>query len=253
MSDRREIRQDLERKKLRLAQIREEKERKQRLRDEEERLNRDQGTSGVSVMDRDRLTEEADAMLENLGLGTVSRSMNLPLSSVYNTSLISRNNSSNDLQHTTTSLQSTRVNTDLQQTRKPPVALQVVHVNQISIAPKESVVYNKSTQTAETNDPTPNTTAPRNDYYGKQHTTMSNGDVDSDYFTDTNSYEKSASCQRQNSQEPKTNNFPQVINGISPISQSPAHIINSNNANIAALEWDDEFQEGMFKVYMHAY
>lgn len=219
MTERNPLRAELERKKIQLAQLRQEKERRSRVQDENIFANRNPDGSSTS---RDR-SQDADAVLQALGLSsTLSRASTVPsnVSSLEQSQLLQSvaspssqgNNlnerlsfSSNDQQHFQT----------LNTTPRSSVPLQVVHVNQINIAPKERVYYSKSTQTQVSTTPPPELdqaadradVAPPKSYYTKP---------------------------------PSSNRTANPANG-QRVNQSPSNSSSVSTVQQSALEWDDEF------------
>lgn len=222
MADRRSVRAELERKKVQLAQMRQERERRSQMLQESDNSSR-------NLDSRERL-EDADAVLHALGLSaSLSRASTAP-SNVSSLDQTRNSVASPDVSQpaAAVSLQpqqqqqpvSSSLNDSfvIQSTPRIAVPLQVVHVNQINIPPKEKVYYTKSTQTPAPIVPPqvadqslPQGEAPQQkSYYGKQIPTVGH----------------------QNN--PSTNNSL------------------SNNTQVAgvnqlALEWDDEFP-GMSRV-----
>lgn len=134
MSDRR---QELERKKQKLALIREEKEKRRR----EKAREAEEAAKNSTKPEKD-LRAQTEELLESLGIPA-------------NESPISRLNSSprSDTPEvhsspTPDSQPSSAPQSGSWNSKKP--ALQVVSVNQVNIPPKEKVIYNKQTQTAST-------------------------------------------------------------------------------------------------------
>ncbi|KAG9509616.1 Cytoplasmic dynein 1 intermediate chain 2 [Fragariocoptes setiger] len=150
-------RAELERKRNDLARLREVGRQRQMLREQQERER------PVGAM------EEADLLLQRLGLPPIRTasaggdSGEATSDSHFNL----QSGESNNLQphYNQHALHSDNMQQLQSPNRKPMTTLQVVHVNQISIPPKENVVYEKSTQTANTQDPPVVSQGPRNDYY----------------------------------------------------------------------------------------
>lgn len=140
MSDRKA---ELERKKAKLQALREEKDRRRRekeMKDMEEATGRAAGAGGL--LDKDN-RKELDEMLSSLGVAPVSD----VLSSLSSMNSLTPEHSRN---HTPdTSLQpSSLTNTAGTAGRKKEPQLCVVSIQTTNIAPKETVMYTKQTQTA---------------------------------------------------------------------------------------------------------
>ena len=210
MADRRSARAELERKRIQLAQMKQERER---------RLLRENENQSNASENRDR-SEDADAVLQALGLYTsLSRASTAPSNVSTMEQARTTTTPSLDLSQTSSQQQpplSSSLNDALimHSTPKTAVPLQVVHVNQINIPPKERVYYTKSTQTPAPIVPTqndqivPQSDAPQQkSYYGKQ------------------------------------TNMPNVV--ATPTTGQPNNLssINSlgNTTQVDPLEWDDEF------------
>lgn len=232
MSDRRSVRAELERKRIQLAQMRQERERRSRMMQDE--------STNLSNLDRQERLEDADAILHSLGLSaSLSRASTAPsnVSSLdrsgsnlqaqspdvgSSSTLVSQQAITPQLLSQTTSLNENSTQSNL----KTAVPLQVVHVNQINIPPKERVYYTKSTQTSMSasvsaqDDPSAQgIDAPQQkSYYGKQSSIP-------------------PALQSATGQQPP---------------QSPSVSLSSTNTQVAGvnqltLEWDDEFP-GMFRL-----
>lgn len=235
MADRRSVRAELERKRIQLAQMRQERERRSQMLQESD-------NSSKNLDNRDRL-EDADAVLHALGLSaSLSRASTAPsnVSSLDQTRnrVVSPDVSQSAAAVSLPQQQQQSVSSSLndsfviQSTPKIAVPLQVVHVNQINIPPKEKVYYTKSTQTPAPIVPpqaadqtTPQGEAPQQkSYYGKQTDVTTN--------VATLALQKNPPIGQQNN--------------------SSANNSLSNNTQVAgvnqlALEWDDEFP-GMCRV-----
>ncbi|XP_022254641.1 cytoplasmic dynein 1 intermediate chain 2-like isoform X19 [Limulus polyphemus] len=129
-------RAELERKKQKLAMIREEKERRRR---EKEAKEHEEIVTRITKPDKD-LRAETEELLSSLGIplgndGSLIRSLN----ATPETSLSPIPDQS---------LTSTQSGTGLLKSSRRQVKLSVVSVHQANIPPKESVTYNKQTQTA---------------------------------------------------------------------------------------------------------
>lgn len=254
MSDRKSVRAELERKRIQLAQMRQERERRSRML-QDENLN---PTNPDGHQDK---LDDADAVLHALGLSaSLSRASTAPsnVSSLDQSRLhaqspdtgstvsqqqqqqqqISQQQSSQ--QFSTSLNDSFSLQAQQQQsTPKAVVPLQVVHVNQINIPPKERVYYTKSTQTpapinvppqlpSESGGVASQGDAPQKSYYGKQHKSQ------------PQTPNAIPSSLQHNSTGESTPQSPSASNSL------------SNNTQVAgvnqlALEWDDEFP-GMFRL-----
>lgn len=129
---------ELERKKARLAALREEKDRRRR---EKEIKDMEEAAGRVSTgHDKDQ-RKDLDEMLSSLGVAPVSEVLS-SLSSVNSTTPDNSNNQTPD-----GSLQPVSLNGS-SGGRKKPVNLSVVSVQTTNIPPKESVTYSKQTQTS---------------------------------------------------------------------------------------------------------
>lgn len=231
MSDRQSVRAELVRKQQQLAQMRLERERRSRML-QDENIN-------PSNLDGQEKFEDADAVLRALGLSaSLSRASTAPSNVSSLDQSASRllqspdpNTSKQTSQHAITPQQSSQsfsLNDNLlanqQSTPRTSTPLEVVHVNQINIPPKERVYYTKSTQTPvpasvlNQEDPTQGAEAPQQkSYYGKQSSSTSHA-------------HHSAIGQSHNANAP----------------HSPSVSLSSNNTqeagnNQLTLEWDDEF------------
>lgn len=240
MADRKSVRAELERKRVQLAQMRQERERRSRMHQE------DENTSQNSE-NRERI-EDADAVLQALGLtASLSRVSTAPSTlmtdqtrsdgSSLNNSLVSpllpqqRQNQSIQAQ-LSTSLNDSYV---MQSTPRVSVPLQVVHVNQINIPPKERLYYTKSTQThapivppaqLDQTGTTPADAPQQKSYYGKQ--TKNSISVNPPVLQNRVHQSQTASNNSYNNQNTQ-----------------------ATGANLTqlALEWDDEFP-GMSRLVL---
>lgn len=154
MSDRRSVRAELERKRIQLAQMKQERERRSQMLQNE--------NANPKALDSKGKLDDADAVLHALGLSalSLSRASTAPsnVSSMDQSRLQAQSPDagsdgttlsqplSQQQQQFSPSLNDSYLQQQ-QSTPKPAVPLQVVHVNQINIAPKERVYYTKSTQT----------------------------------------------------------------------------------------------------------
>ncbi|XP_034124513.1 cytoplasmic dynein 1 intermediate chain isoform X14 [Drosophila guanche] len=133
---------ELERKKAKLAALREEKDRRRRekeIKDMEEAAGRIGGGAGI---DKDQ-RKDLDEMLSSLGVAPVSEVLS-SLSSVN--SMTSENSNT---QTPDASLQAT-VNGQTGGKKQQPLNLSVYNVQATNIPPKETLVYTKQTQTTST-------------------------------------------------------------------------------------------------------
>lgn len=227
MADRRSVRAELERKRIQLAQMRQVRERRSQILQEGENLSQ----TGDS---RERI-EDADAILHALGLSSsISRVSTAPsnVSSMdpaaqSNTSATSPDTSHVVQRHSQQLSSSLNDNFAPASSTKPPVSLQVVHVNQVNIPPKEKLTYTKETQTPTTQSLTQDQTTAQGDtlqqnpYYGKQ-TNMTN-----------------TTGEKRSQNHPSTGS--NSLNASTPVT----------GVNQLALEWDDEFS-GMSRAELIA-
>lgn len=149
MSDRKSVRAELERKRIQLAQMREERERRSRLLQGEDENIRPSDSPNTTAS----RTGEADSIIQSLGLSaTLSRALTVPSNvSSLDQSQRAQNVNSPDVSqifsHGQQSLTDSQSYHPSNSTPRSVVPLEVVHVNQINIPPKERVYYSKSTQT----------------------------------------------------------------------------------------------------------
>ncbi|XP_067642053.1 cytoplasmic dynein 1 intermediate chain isoform X8 [Eurosta solidaginis] len=129
---------ELERKKAKLAALREEKDRRRRekeMKDMEEAAGRIGGGVGI---DKDQ-RKDLDEMLSSLGVAPVSEVLS---------SLSSVNSLTSDNSNTQTPDASLQANTNgIAVVKKQPLNLSVYNVQATNIPPKETMVYSKQTQT----------------------------------------------------------------------------------------------------------
>lgn len=133
MADRRSVRAELERKRIQLAQMRQERERRSQMLQESDNSPRN--------------PEDADSVLHALGLSaSLSRASTAPsnVSSLDQTRNIIVSPDISQQQHASSLNDSTSIREQLVE-ESPKTPLQVVHVNQINIPPKEKVYHTKST------------------------------------------------------------------------------------------------------------
>ncbi|XP_030378965.1 cytoplasmic dynein 1 intermediate chain isoform X6 [Scaptodrosophila lebanonensis] len=132
---------ELERKKAKLAALREEKDRRRRekeIKDMEEAAGRIGGGAGI---DKDQ-RKDLDEMLSSLGVAPVSEVLS---------SLSSVNSLTSDNSNTQTPDASLQANVNGQSGgKKQPLNLSVYNVQATNIPPKETLVYSKQTQTTST-------------------------------------------------------------------------------------------------------
>ncbi|XP_058975189.1 cytoplasmic dynein 1 intermediate chain isoform X15 [Musca domestica] len=140
---------ELERKKARLAALREEKDRRRR-----EKEMKDMEELAVRNNDKDQ-RKDLDEMLSSLGVAPVSEVL---------TSLSSVNSLNSDNSNTQTPDASLQTNMNGPSAGKKPLNLSVYNVQATNIPPKETLTYSKQTQTQSTggHDRDAHTT----DYYG---------------------------------------------------------------------------------------
>lgn len=210
MADRKSVRAELERKRIQLAQMRQERERRSRM------LQEDENT----LQNSDIKMEDADAVLHALGLsGSLSRASTAPsnVSSMDRTSTQSPDVSQLSNIPAKQEYPSSLNENFVMQSSSPKTAvpLQVVHVNQINIPPKERVYYTKSTQTPAPPAPSSHQQIQQSSVEGQEGTQQSDAPQQKSYYGK------------------------QIIN-------------NNNNTQVSGvnqlgLEWDDEFP-GMFRI-----
>ncbi|XP_020808271.1 cytoplasmic dynein 1 intermediate chain isoform X13 [Drosophila serrata] len=146
---------ELERKKAKLAALREEKDRRRRekeIKDMEEAAGRIGGGAGI---DKDQ-RKDLDEMLSSLGVAPVSEVLS---------SLSSVNSMTSDNSNTQTPDASLQATVNGQSgSKKQPLNLSVYNVQATNIPPKETLVYTKQTQTTSTGGHERDAHA--TDYYG---------------------------------------------------------------------------------------
>ncbi|XP_017042012.1 cytoplasmic dynein 1 intermediate chain isoform X12 [Drosophila ficusphila] len=162
---------ELERKKAKLAALREEKDRRRRekeIKDMEEAAGRIGGGAGI---DKDQ-RKDLDEMLSSLGVAPVSEVLS---------SLSSVNSMTSDNSNTQTPDASLQATVNGQSGgKKQPLNLSVYNVQSTSIPPKETLVYTKQTQTTSTGGG--NGDAHATDYYDEYN--LNPGLEWEDEFTD---------------------------------------------------------------------
>ena len=241
MADRKKVRAELERKKIQLAQMRQEREKRSR-------MLQDENSSPLNLDN----PEDADSLIKRLGLSeTLSRASTAPsnVSSMDQSRLLAQSpDSGPTTSHQNSILQQNQQSSNslneplvtqqpLPSAPKTAVPLQMVHVNQINIAPKERVYYTKSTQTptaataaaaaqqiaSESGAPQGDGAVQQKSYYGKQK---------------LNAIPPALQPNAQGQQTPESSTTNNSLN------HPNTH---STGVNQLALEWDDEFP-GMFRL-----
>ncbi|XP_016983525.1 cytoplasmic dynein 1 intermediate chain isoform X14 [Drosophila rhopaloa] len=156
---------ELERKKAKLAALREEKDRRRRekeIKDMEEAAGRIGGGAGI---DKDQ-RKDLDEMLSSLGVAPVSEVLS---------SLSSVNSMTSDNSNTQTPDASLQATVNGQSSgKKQPLNLSVYNVQATNIPPKETLVYTKQTQTTSTGGG--NGDAHATDYYDDEESSLQNLD-----------------------------------------------------------------------------
>ncbi|XP_037723695.1 cytoplasmic dynein 1 intermediate chain isoform X29 [Drosophila subpulchrella] len=156
---------ELERKKAKLAALREEKDRRRRekeIKDMEEAAGRIGGGGGI---DKDQ-RKDLDEMLSSLGVAPVSEVLS---------SLSSVNSMTSDNSNTQTPDASLQATVNGQSGgKKQPLNLSVYNVQATNIPPKETLVYTKQTQTTSTGGG--NGDAHATDYYDDEESSLQNLD-----------------------------------------------------------------------------
>ncbi|XP_070074487.1 cytoplasmic dynein 1 intermediate chain isoform X15 [Drosophila takahashii] len=156
---------ELERKKAKLAALREEKDRRRRekeIKDMEEAAGRIGGGAGI---DKDQ-RKDLDEMLSSLGVAPVSEVLS---------SLSSVNSMTSDNSNTQTPDASLQATVNGQSGgKKQPLNLSVYNVQATNIPPKETLVYTKQTQTTSTGGG--NGDAHATDYYDDEESSLQNLD-----------------------------------------------------------------------------
>ncbi|KMZ10769.1 cytoplasmic dynein 1 intermediate chain isoform X35 [Drosophila simulans] len=154
---------ELERKKAKLAALREEKDRRRRekeIKDMEEAAGRIGGGAGI---DKDQ-RKDLDEMLSSLGVAPVSEVLS---------SLSSVNSMTSDNSNTQTPDASLQATVNGQSGgKKQPLNLSVYNVQATNIPPKETLVYTKQTQTTSTGGG--NGDAHATDYYDDEESSLQN-------------------------------------------------------------------------------
>nr|AAC70935.1 cytoplasmic dynein intermediate chain isoform DIC1c [Drosophila melanogaster] len=154
---------ELERKKAKLAALREEKDRRRRekeIKDMEEAAGRIGGGAGIGKDQR----KDLDEMLSSLGVAPVSEVLS---------SLSSVNSMTSDNSNTQTPDASLQATVNGQSGgKKQPLNLSVYNVQATNIPPKETLVYTKQTQTTSTGGG--NGDAHATDYYDDEESSLQN-------------------------------------------------------------------------------
>lgn len=142
MSDKSELKAELERKKQRLAQIREEKKRKEEERKKKETdLKKEAAVSVQEESDLEKKRREAEALLQSMGLTTDSPIVPPPMSpSSKSVSTPSEAGSQDSGDGAVGS-------------RRGPIKLGMAKITQVDFPPREIVTYTKETQTPVTAQP----------------------------------------------------------------------------------------------------
>ncbi|XP_052038641.1 cytoplasmic dynein 1 intermediate chain 2 isoform X2 [Apodemus sylvaticus] len=156
MSDKSELKAELERKKQRLAQIREEKKRKEEERKKKETDQKKEAAVSVQEeSDLEKKRREAEALLQSMGLTTDSPIVPPPMSpSSKSVSTPSEAGSQDSGDGAVGS-------------RRGPIKLGMAKITQVDFPPREIVTYTKETQTPVTAQPKEDKEAKRRgDYQG---------------------------------------------------------------------------------------
>ncbi|XP_051023128.1 cytoplasmic dynein 1 intermediate chain 2 isoform X1 [Acomys russatus] len=142
MSDKSELKAELERKKQRLAQIREEKKRKEEERKKKETDQKKEAAASVQEeSDLEKKRREAEALLQSMGLTTDSPIVPPPMSpSSKSVSTPSEAGSQDSGDGAVGS-------------RRGPIKLGMAKITQVDFPPREVVTYTKETQTPVTAQP----------------------------------------------------------------------------------------------------
>lgn len=142
MSDKSELKAELERKKQRLAQIREEKKRKEEERKKKETDQKKEAAASVQEeSDLEKKRREAEALLQSMGLTTDSPIVPPPMSpSSKSVSTPSEAGSQDSGDGAVGS-------------RRGPIKLGMAKITQVDFPPREIVTYTKETQTPVTAQP----------------------------------------------------------------------------------------------------
>uniref|UniRef100_A0A287AY28 Cytoplasmic dynein 1 intermediate chain 2 n=1 Tax=Sus scrofa TaxID=9823 RepID=A0A287AY28_PIG len=135
MSDKSELKAELERKKQRLAQIREEKKRKEEERKKKETDQKKEAVTSVQESDLEKKRREAEALLQSMGLTPESPIVPPPMSpSSKSVSTPSEAGSQDSGDGAVGS-------------RRGPIKLGMAKITQVDFPPREIVTYTKETQT----------------------------------------------------------------------------------------------------------
>lgn len=134
---------ELERKKAKLAAIREEKERRRR---EKEVKDMEDATTKIAAGQEKDSRRDLDEMLSSLGVAPVSE----VLSSLSSVNSMTSDNSANATPDGSLQPASLNNGTSSRASKRSTTSLSVVSVQATEIPPKETVTYSKQTQTANT-------------------------------------------------------------------------------------------------------
>ncbi|XP_046700793.1 dynein, cytoplasmic 1, intermediate chain 2a isoform X2 [Silurus meridionalis] len=140
MSDKSELKAELERKKQRLAQIREEKKRKEEERKKKEAEQQKEPTAAQDDSDLEKKRRETEALLQSMGIAPEVHAAPGPLSPTAKSASTPSEAGSQDSGDGTTG------------PRRGPAKLSIAKVTQVDFPPKEVVSYCKETQTPTTNE-----------------------------------------------------------------------------------------------------
>ncbi|KAM9487293.1 dynein, cytoplasmic 1, intermediate chain 2a isoform 2-T3 [Clarias gariepinus] len=135
MSDKSELKAELERKKQRLAQIREEKKRKEEERKKKEAEQQKEPVAVQDDSDLEKKRREAEALLQSMGIAPDVHPAPGPLSPTTKSTGTPSEAGSQDSGDGTTG------------PRRGPAKLSIAKVTQVDFPPKEVVSYTKETQT----------------------------------------------------------------------------------------------------------
>ncbi|KAG7331105.1 hypothetical protein KOW79_005074 [Hemibagrus wyckioides] len=135
MSDKSELKAELERKKQRLAQIREEKKRKEEERKKKEAEQLKEPVVVQDDSDLEKKRREAEALLQSMGIAPDVPTVSGPLSPTAKSAGTPSEAGSQDSGDGTTG------------PRRGPAKLSIAKVTQVDFPPKEVVSYSKETQT----------------------------------------------------------------------------------------------------------
>lgn len=246
MGDRQRLREELERKKIYLAQMKEDRERRSRM---------NQNVLSPQFLTEDRPNENADDILRAFGLSNLSRASTAPstvsalhrespTTNLDNQTVINHPDQSNNNESSVLSklniLDRTYLS-DVKQQQQPHsdsvrTPKQIVQITQTSIPLKEKVLYTKATQTLDSTTQTTgelphhgNKSSQQSNYYGKQTDPKISANKVQHQAIPSNQYNKATTTNFIQQESPRNNN------------QLP-----SIGTTHLGLEWDDEFS-GMFR------